>query len=169
MVKLEIQSMEVVKGISSIKIVQECGGTGPHREEHLLINRARSQKIYREFVFPSATGKIRLLTDPVASAMTIDVEDISKSEVICEVFTFKAQKEEFGFIALRLQFVSINKDYLAESHQRLLMLQKELELCEQGRDGLERLSEYRSSRNSNSVRNTVLSEPVSEYPNQYEA
>jgi hypothetical protein len=89
--------------------------------------------------------------------MTIDVEDIAKSEVICEVFTFKAQKEEFGFIALRLQFVSLDEEYRKEKHQRLLMLEKELKLCELGRDGLERLSEYRSSANTNSVRNTILS------------
>jgi hypothetical protein len=170
LVKLEIQSIEVVKGISRIRVVQEFGGDGgcAPKEEYLIVNRMRSQQIYREFVFPSAAGsKIRLSTDPVLSAMTIDVDDIAKAEAVCEVFNFKAKNEDFGFIALRLQFVSLSAVYKKEKHQRLVILEKELKLCLMGKDGMERLSEYQSD--TNSLRNTFLSEPVSEYPNQYEA
>lgn len=114
MVKLEIQSLEVIKGISRIKVVQEYSTESGIRtkEEFLIINRVRAQKIYREFIFPTATkSKLRLTTDSIPSAMTIDVEDISKAEVICDVFNFKAKNEDFGFIALRLQFFSFNEAY----------------------------------------------------------
>ena len=134
MVKLEIQSLEVVKGVSSIRLTQEGGRAA--REEHLLIGRTRSQHIYREFLFPAPAGRIRLATDPVPSALTIDVEDIAKAETLCEVFAFKAQKEEFGFVALRLQFVSGSEAYRRERRQRVVMLEKELRLCEKGRAGL---------------------------------
>jgi hypothetical protein len=81
------------------------------------------QVMYREFIFPSVVkSRIKLITDPATASMTIDVEDIAKSEAICDVFNFKAKNEDFGFIALRMQYVTRQDAYLKEKHQKLIIL-----------------------------------------------
>lgn len=52
------------------------------------------------------------------------------------MFNFKAKDEDFGFIALRMQYVTLNQGYLKEIQQRLLMLEKEVRLCQMGKEGL---------------------------------
>lgn len=49
----------------------------------------KKEKIYREFLFPSMSGKIKLVSEPINASLTIDVEDIAKSEIVCNVFNFK--------------------------------------------------------------------------------
>ena len=41
---------------------------------------------------------------PIESSVTIDVEDVMKQEVVCNVLRFQAKDEDFGFIAVRMQF-----------------------------------------------------------------
>ena len=102
-----------MKGINQIKIIQLFEGGERQREEHLIINRSKKQSIYREFVFPSASkSSIRLVTDPVISSLTVDVEDIAKDQATCSVFNFKAKDEDFGFVALRMEYVANDEEYL---------------------------------------------------------
>lgn len=54
------------------------------------------------------SGKIKLVSEPINASLTIDVEDIAKSEIVCNVFNFKFEGDEFGFVALRMQLVSVN-------------------------------------------------------------
>ena len=87
------------------------------------MGRMNKQKIYREFVFPStAKSRIKIISDRILASITIDVEDIAKEEVICDVFNLKAKNEDFGFIAIRIQYLTTNKAYLKEKHERLVML-----------------------------------------------
>lgn len=69
-----------------------------------MAGRTKHQPIYRELVFPSDRGSVQITTMPIESSVTIDVEDVMKQEVVCNVLRFQAKDEDFGFIAVRMQF-----------------------------------------------------------------
>ena len=64
-----------------------------------------------------------------------------------------------------MQYVTKNVGFLKEKQYRLNILEKELKCCVSGKDGFDRLSEYKSSTVSN--KNTFLSSEMSEYNNEY--
>lgn len=54
----------------------------------------KSEKIYREVIFPTAiNSKLQIVTDPIIASVTIDVEDIARDEVLCSIFTFKDREK----------------------------------------------------------------------------
>lgn len=56
-----------------------------------MAGRTKHQPIYRELVFPSDKGSLQITTLPIESAVTIDVEDVMKQEVVCNVLRFQAK------------------------------------------------------------------------------
>ncbi len=92
MIKLEIQGFEMIQGITRLHIIKSVKiGEKEHKnDEFIMLNRTKNDKIYRELVFPSIkTAKIRIVTEPIDSTVTIDVEDIMKYEAVCNVFKFQ--------------------------------------------------------------------------------
>jgi hypothetical protein len=87
-----------------------------------------------------------------------------KNEAVCSVFKFQNNDEDFGFIALRLQFFTANPQFNKLRKERMQVLEKELKLCALGPEGVNRLS---SRSNTSSHINTFVSDNVSEYPNEY--
>lgn len=60
----------------------------------MIVNRMKSEKIYREVIFPTAiNSKLQIVTDPIIASVTIDVEDIARDEVLCSIFTFKDREK----------------------------------------------------------------------------
>lgn len=111
MIKLQIQGFEMVQGVTRFIISKSVKYEEKEykSQEFILLNRTKNNKIYREFVFPKIkTANIQIKTEPIQSTVTIDVEDIMKEEVACDVFKFQRNDEDFGFIALRLQFFTLN-------------------------------------------------------------
>ena len=81
--------------------------------------------IYREFTFPSYRGaKIQIVTDQKEASVTIDVEDVMKQEAVCSVLKFQAKDEDFGFIAVRMQFYTSEEGHSAQRKERLVYMQK---------------------------------------------
>jgi hypothetical protein len=56
-----------------------------------MAGRTKHQPIYRELVFPSDRGSVQIATVPIESSVTIDVEDVMKQEVVCNVLRFQAK------------------------------------------------------------------------------
>ena len=58
-----------------------------------------------------------------------------KNEAVCSVLKFQHNDEDFGFIALRMQFVTNNSEFNVQRKERLAVLQKELNICMKKKDG----------------------------------
>lgn len=68
---------------------------------------------------------------------------------------------------MRMQFVSTSSAYMKQKLLSLAIIEKQLKMCLEGKDGLNRLSEYHSDTSSH--RQTFISDEVSEYNNYYHA
>jgi hypothetical protein len=69
------------------------------------------------------------VSEPIPSAVTIDVEDVMKHEHVCSVFRFQHKDEDYGFVALRLQFFTGNPAYNLQRKEKLAVMEKELGIC----------------------------------------
>ena len=81
-----------------------------------------------------------------------------KQEAVCNVFKFQVKDEDFGYIALRLQFSTLNKIYNSQRKERLVCLNRELKIC-LGKANRGSMSESISEANSH--KDTFISEAPS--------
>ena len=112
-------------GITKLTLVKSfrVGSEDKSAQEHIFLGRVKNEKIYRELVFTAVKGsKVKILTEPTVSKVTIDVEDIMKNEAVCSVFKFQNNDEDFGFIALRLQFFTGNPQFNKLRKERMQVL-----------------------------------------------
>lgn len=164
MIKFEIQSFQMVQGITNMKIGKsmKIGGQELTNEESIVVGMQKLPNIYRQLHFATVKpAKIILKTATIQSTVTVDVEDIMKNEAVCSVFKFQNKDEDFGFIALRMQFVTNDERYNRQRKERLTMLHKQLKLCLTTKSGILRSSISESQSN----RNTFISDHVSQYQN----